>query len=81
MISANSLIVTEIEGIVQKEWNDEQRVDIRTSREAVRHAQGNLIVAESKIKEQVMGEFLVIFGIFLVASLFFAVGAELGRRR
>ena len=51
MISANSLIVTEIEGIVQKEWNDEQRVDIRTSREAVRHAQGNLIVAESKIKE------------------------------
>jgi len=51
MISANSLIVTEIEGIAQKEWNDEQRVDIRTSREAVRHAQGNLIVAESKIKE------------------------------
>jgi hypothetical protein len=51
MISANSLIVTEIEGIVQKEWNDEQRVDIRTSREAVKHAQGNLIVAESKIKE------------------------------
>ncbi len=53
MISANSLIVSEIEGIVQKEWNDEQRVDIRTSREAVRHAQGNLIVAESKIKENV----------------------------
>jgi hypothetical protein len=51
MISANSLIVAEIEGIVQKEWNDEQRVDIRTSREAVRHAQGNLVVAESKIKE------------------------------
>jgi hypothetical protein len=51
MISANSLIVAEIEGIVQKEWNDEQRVDIRTSREAVRHAQGNLIVAEGKIKE------------------------------
>jgi hypothetical protein len=49
MISENSVVVEKIEKIAQKDWSNEERSAIRLSREAVKHAGGNLIVAESKI--------------------------------
>lgn len=49
MISENSIVVQEVEEVAQKDWDNEQRVNIRASREAIKHAQGNLKVAESKI--------------------------------
>jgi hypothetical protein len=50
MILENSEVVERIEKIAQKDWKNDERSDIRLSREAVKHAQGNLKVAESKIK-------------------------------
>jgi hypothetical protein len=51
MISDNTIIVNEIEQVAQKNWSDKQRNDIRLSREAVRHAQGNIVVAENKLQK------------------------------
>lgn len=50
MIDENTIVIEEIDAIAQKNWNNEQRSDIRTSREAVKHAQGNLKVAERKVE-------------------------------
>jgi len=50
MISENSVVVEKVEKIAQKDWTNDERNAIRTSREAVKHAQGNLKIAESKIK-------------------------------
>ena len=50
MISDNTIIVNDIELVAQKNWSDKQRNDIRSSREAIKHAQGNLVVAQNKIQ-------------------------------
>ena len=52
MISENSAVIEKIEKIAQKEWSNEDRNAIRLSREAVKHASGNLIVAESKVDQR-----------------------------
>lgn len=51
MVVDNTIIIERIENIAQKDWTNDERENIRTSREAVRHATGNLSVARGKVDQ------------------------------